>query len=180
MAYYEYAVTHDGKGCHIWFEYDPDLVQAIKQVPSNFRKWDGGDKVWYVDIDWFKDACRFLDSAVNNDLGTKGHHGRERTQKDQQQKRRDPSQEWDDWKRNPFKGTGAKTKTCWEQLHLTEDAPLDLVKAAYRILSKIHHPDVGGDHKRMVEVNLAYKQAITIKQQEQDRESEHGTAGATV
>jgi hypothetical protein len=32
----------------------------------------------------------------------------------------------------------------------------DEVREAYRKLSAIHHPDKGGDHERMAEINTAY------------------------
>ena len=42
-------------------------------------------------------------------------------------------------------------------LGLTKDAMFGDVKAAYRKLSKTHHPDMGGDEKRFQEINLAYR-----------------------
>lgn len=42
-------------------------------------------------------------------------------------------------------------------LHVTDDAPLEVVAAAYRALVKIHHPDVGGDRERFEEIDKAYK-----------------------
>ena len=42
-------------------------------------------------------------------------------------------------------------------LHLLPSAPLALVKAAYRELSRAHHPDVGGDADTMSAINDAYE-----------------------
>ena len=42
-------------------------------------------------------------------------------------------------------------------LYLIEGAPPEVVRASYRALSKIHHPDVGGDRIRFEEINEAYK-----------------------
>jgi hypothetical protein len=52
-------------------------------------------------------------------------------------------------------------KPWWEVLGVDVDKPhtLDLVRAAYLELVKLHHSDVGGDHERMVEINLAFEQA---------------------
>jgi curved DNA-binding protein CbpA len=46
------------------------------------------------------------------------------------------------------------------------DAPLPIVEAVYRALSLIHHPDRGGVHERMVEINLAYEKAKKFAKKE--------------
>jgi hypothetical protein len=42
-------------------------------------------------------------------------------------------------------------------LHLRETAPLELIESAYRTLAKICHPDRGGDHATMRQINSAYE-----------------------
>lgn len=46
-------------------------------------------------------------------------------------------------------------------LHLATTAPLEVVQASYRALSKNHHPDHGGDHRSMVAINNAYDAVLT-------------------
>jgi len=41
-------------------------------------------------------------------------------------------------------------------LFLTEDAPMEVVRAAYKALAGIHHPDHGGSENHMAELNRAY------------------------
>ncbi len=41
-------------------------------------------------------------------------------------------------------------------LHLLSTAPPQVIRAAYRALALIHHPDIGGDPARMVAINSAY------------------------
>jgi hypothetical protein len=36
-------------------------------------------------------------------------------------------------------------RTHYEDLHVTEDAPDEVIRAAYRSLSLKHHPDTSGD-----------------------------------
>uniref|UniRef100_A0A6M3L7V7 Putative chaperone n=1 Tax=viral metagenome TaxID=1070528 RepID=A0A6M3L7V7_9ZZZZ len=48
----------------------------------------------------------------------------------------------------------------WTKLMLVEGAPMELIRAAYRVLSVKHHPDKGGDPERMKEINLAYKELM--------------------
>lgn len=43
-------------------------------------------------------------------------------------------------------------------LHLLPSAPPELIKAAYRTLAQLHHPDHGGDTSAMQRINIAYKE----------------------
>lgn len=49
------------------------------------------------------------------------------------------------------------------RLYVTDDAPLDVVHAAYRALAKMHHPDVGGSTAKFQEVDLAYRQILKLR-----------------
>jgi hypothetical protein len=40
-------------------------------------------------------------------------------------------------------------------LHVTSDAPPEVLDAVYRALAKIHHPDVGGSDAAMKRINIA-------------------------
>jgi len=48
----------------------------------------------------------------------------------------------------------------WGKLHLAPGAPMEVVRAVYKALSLLHHPDKGGDEERMSEVNVAYKEIM--------------------
>lgn len=41
-------------------------------------------------------------------------------------------------------------------LFVTGSAPIEVIKASYRALSKIHHPDAGGDPEEFKRINAAY------------------------
>lgn len=51
-------------------------------------------------------------------------------------------------------------RTHYEDLHVTEDAPDEVIRAAYRSLSLKHHPDTSGDRPqskwKMQRINDAY------------------------
>ena len=47
----------------------------------------------------------------------------------------------------------------WQILQVTPDAPLNVIKAAYRRLALAHHPDAGGSSSSMAELNRAYEEA---------------------
>jgi len=64
----------------------------------------------------------------------------------------DPEAEWTPPKPKPKAGDPYQT------LHLLPSAPPEVVKAAYKALATLHHPDKpGGDGERMKVINDAYR-----------------------
>lgn len=49
----------------------------------------------------------------------------------------------------------------WEVLGVMRIATPEVVKAAYRELARIHHPDAGGNGAAMAQINRAYASALT-------------------
>ncbi|MBU6365500.1 MAG: J domain-containing protein, partial [Gemmatimonadetes bacterium] len=47
-------------------------------------------------------------------------------------------------------------RNYYRVLHVQPDAPVEVVRAAYRALAAKHHPDKGGDHDRAALVNEAW------------------------
>lgn len=41
-------------------------------------------------------------------------------------------------------------------LHLLPSAPPELIDGAYRVLARLHHPDVGGTHEQMLALTAAH------------------------
>ena len=71
----------------------------------------------------------------------------------------------------------------YDTLGVKRSASLDDVKAAYRRACKERHPDLGGSHEAMVELNTAYAFIITelrqgYQRQEQEEEQAKRSAGA--
>lgn len=50
--------------------------------------------------------------------------------------------------------------SSWAMLYLVENAPLEVVCAAYRALAVKYHPDKGGDVAVMQSINQAYKNIL--------------------
>jgi len=48
-------------------------------------------------------------------------------------------------------------KDYYKVLGVSSGAPVEVIKAAYRALMKIHHPDVGGDTRKAQEIEEAYR-----------------------
>lgn len=49
-------------------------------------------------------------------------------------------------------------------LYLTDDAPLEVIIAAYRALAQMHHPDHGGTDEEMARLNDAYTRARATRE----------------
>jgi hypothetical protein len=45
----------------------------------------------------------------------------------------------------------------YQVLHLRETAPPELIRAAFKCLAQIHHPDKGGETEVMQRINAAYR-----------------------
>jgi hypothetical protein len=57
----------------------------------------------------------------------------------------------------------ASSLPWWRVLYVSPDAPLIVIEAAYRGLSKTYHPDQGGSNEAMAELNRAYSEAKLAK-----------------
>jgi hypothetical protein len=163
MAFYTYWRSADRRGYHIRFHYQKNLVEAIKRIPSAVRSWDPAEKIWYVDNAYIQDACRYLDEAVYDVTAKAGPHGRDTTPEG------DAGDDWDDAFDDEDEEEEAPRKHPYEReftaLHLRCDAPAPVIDAVYRALALICHPDRGGEHRRMVEINLAYEKVKKFVQE---------------
>jgi DnaJ domain len=52
-------------------------------------------------------------------------------------------------------------RAWWEVLGVSRDASAEQIGDAYRNLVRQHHPDKGGDERRMAEINAAYAESKT-------------------
>ncbi len=64
----------------------------------------------------------------------------------------DPEREW-----TPKEPARPKAVDPYKTLHLLPSAPPEVVKAAYRALAVLNHPDKGGDEEAMKRLNAAYQ-----------------------
>jgi hypothetical protein len=115
-----------------------DAIQGLKDfIATPYRRWQPSSKSWrilpegqlYV-MDWLT-VCRDQFSAEVTWGKAKPHA------------RPSPKPAPD-----PFAA-----------LYLLPSAPVEVVKAAYRALATLHHPDHGGDVEKMKIINAAYSEA---------------------
>lgn len=116
----------------LFFRYDAEMVEAIKtHIPSRDRKWCPELRQW-----WFKEEV--YDAMLTL---AERHCGSVRyVQADG----------------DPAQALPLETVAAYRALHLLPGAPDDIVKAVYRALCKLHHPDTGGTTREMQRVNEAY------------------------
>jgi hypothetical protein len=54
-------------------------------------------------------------------------------------------------------------KPWWQVLGVPENAPREAIESAWRHLAKKNHPDLGGTHEGMSEINTAWENAKLIR-----------------
>ncbi len=116
-----------------------DAIQGLKDfIPSPHRRWQPLSKAWrilpegqlYV-MDWIT-VCR---DKFNAEVT------------------------WGKGKRTADPATPKPEADPFAALYLLPSAPVEVVKAAYRALATLHHPDHGGDVEKMKAINAAYTAA---------------------
>ncbi len=132
-------VTHtsEGYGVKISSADSNAFTYAIDElkntVPSSYRTYDPTRKIWTITDsdclnDWLYETRRAYTVEVNY--------------ADAYQPPPPPKQQIV----SPF-----------TTLHLLPSAPPELVKAAYKTLAKIYHPDARGDGEKMIAINRAFE-----------------------
>jgi len=126
--------------------YDPGFVAALKAGLVE-RKWDERTKEWVIDIHEYKTARRIISRFYQN-ITESNRPPEERKKK--QRRQSSPKTSY----------MGLPHDADYAVLHLLPTAPLELVKVAYRTLSKLYHPDTSkfpDAEKRMKAINRAYE-----------------------
>ncbi len=115
------------------FPFNRGLVEALKrEVPAYARSYEPATKAWTVNQPYIATAgalveATFADVEVIDFRGARSSAPPPRT----------------------------TPRTEYHVLHLQPSAPPELVEAAYRTLTKLYHPDRGGDTETMAAINAA-------------------------
>ena len=113
------------------FPFSRRLVTALKaEIPGYARSYSPTDKSWTVVASYAAVAVRLL-------LSVYPHAAIRRM----------------DSRAEPAAIRAADRALA--ELHLLPSAPPELIAGAYRILARLHHPDVGGDPEAMTRLNDA-------------------------
>ncbi len=114
-------------------------VSTLKEfIHAYSRSYEPTTRKWFINEDAYAQLFQWLDYA-HAELGARVEWQTPNQRKDQPPPPR------------------PKPVDPYTALHLLPSAPAELVKAAYRTLAQIHHPDRGGDTEAMQRINDAYR-----------------------
>ena len=143
-------VARTFSGFHIKLKSDnPDAfrlcIDTLKSaIAPDMRSYNPATREWFVDEDAAGRMRRWLDYCRANLYAEVEWLDGEAYA--------NPEAEWTPPKPKPKAGDPYQT------LHLLPSAPPEVVKAAYKALATLHHPDKpGGDGERMKVINDAYR-----------------------
>ncbi len=137
-------------GIILVFPYSASMVEALKdRIPYRFREWRPETKTWWVARKHQGTArvllLKYFPRAEFTDFNTDDPPRSQNTRR---------------------KGQLSRQNNPYAVLHILNTAPASVVDAAYRALSKAHHPDLGGDEKIMRQLNRAYAEIVSTMSQD--------------
>ena len=141
---------HDGEYIVKFQADNPDvfklLVETLKSfIRADLRRYSRGVRQWHVEGRAVASVYRWL------------NHARDVIHADIEWP--DGTEFWDAPPPPPKRPKAPKRRPdAFATLHLLPSAPPELIKAAYRTLAQLHHPDHGGDTSAMQRINIAYKE----------------------
>ncbi len=122
-------------------------IETLKSfVRPDLRKYDPAVKVWRVEGRAVASVHRWATYA------------RERIHAEVEWLDGEGEAAKEEWSYTPPPRAPRQKPDAYAALHLLPSAPPEVVKAAYRVLAQLHHPDKGGDTATMQILNEAYRQ----------------------
>jgi len=116
-------------GARVSFAYDPDLVSVIKTLHSAHRRWNATTKTWWVATAAINELTEILEAGGYTVISTM------RSRSSSPPPPRSPRDTWADL--------------------LLDAVGQERVEPVHRALSRVLHPDVGGDTALMQALNAA-------------------------
>lgn len=136
--------SHANDGAYFKFRYDEIILELIKSIPWEGRKWEHPIKSWWIASDYI-DYARYV-------LKGEGILDYRRWYLDRCQAR------------TRQLAPPPRARAPYEELaKLLEDGSDDLIRTVFAKMLHYFHPDVGGDHTQMVRLNAAWEQIKNIR-----------------
>lgn len=139
--------VHKGR-FELFAPYDASFIEDFKiLVPWRERNWDPDRKVWFVETRWLFEVLDLMDTFFSwvmfnmDDQTLTGHTVKQRAQYTP-----------------PKPPPGPSVPEPYRILMVAPTAPPEVIKAAYRALCQMRHPDRGGTHEEMVTLNRAFEE----------------------
>lgn len=143
----------------ILFSYDEDIISLIKDFLNQYKKQcrnTGGAggyikelKIWYIE--------KFLESIFYNLLDFEGYRIHQ------------IKCPWPELSFPLPDKTNLNNLPIHTNLFLLPNAPLEIAEAAYKVLAKKHHPDLGGDTGTMQILNKTIAEIRRKKNERRER-----------
>jgi hypothetical protein len=131
------TTTDGGCGVKIFAADTNAFTYAISElkgiIPVAFRNYDPTKKTWII-TDW---------ECLDEWIGELRSVYEIETEYDNEQPNRPPPPQ--------------SIASPFQTLYLLPNAPMEVVRASYKALAKIHHPDARGNSEKMIEINRAYE-----------------------
>src|SRR6478609_296376 len=126
-------------GIYIYAPYNAEFIDALKAiVPAELRLWENDEKRWYVFESYAEKAIAIVKTYWPNLLDNRQARQQERQQRQ--------------WKAS----INVAPANDYAALYVTSDAPAEVIRAAYKALALLHHPDNGGNLTTMQKINGAF------------------------
>ncbi len=140
------GVGDDAGGWYLETPFDADYVEAIKaELPSRARGWRDHVGAWWIHGDFISIAETIAGRWFEPEpVGSAGNGRAAGVEPGGNGRGAEPA------------GRPAAADP-WSVLWLRPGAPAAVVKASYRALARVNHPDAGGDPEVMAAINGAYE-----------------------
>ena len=147
-------------------------VAALKQsIPQSLRRFDFAMRYWIISEGASEQLANYLSrmQAVHcasvEQTAESDEERATRESNEQERHREPPHQETAQGGRGDRSGRRKglhlarqmDMKSAYQVLYLMPGAPPEVIQSVYRVLAKMHHPDLGGSTAVMAEINDAYR-----------------------
>lgn len=116
--------------------YDASFVSELKErIPKEYRYWDKDERVWVINYSYEEELL----ALCNEYFEQVAKFGQKKYVK------------------------AIQSLSAYQTLHLLPTAPKELIVAAYRVLSKLYHPDVSKEvdaNEKMKKINIAFDEIM--------------------
>jgi hypothetical protein len=127
-------VTLEAKQGGYWlrFDFDPEIVADLKQLPYWTRKWNPEMRAWWIHPDWIDNAKQVIERRARP-----SDYGRWKSAvNDDDYEDASGYDTFDDF----TKGRKDTPPPCFAKLYLLPEVPLEVARAAYGALAKPQPP----------------------------------------
>jgi hypothetical protein len=141
-----------------YHQYFVDRIKA--EVPSRSRQWNPSTKAWTVRAGMVPKVCKIVREVYGVDVNPAYNPKWAEIKAEEWPNAGDIFEDREtSWPPPPPptpKRPTAKTSEAHAELHLLSSAPWPVVKAAYKAMAILCHPDQGGSSEEMAKLNATF------------------------